>query len=334
MLIHSYFKYTVLMAGMMVISSVAISAAPNGANPSFYDKKAEGWYWYKDPKKLPPKKIIDQKPVVVVAPVQQNPTQQSVKVESPPAVFSVKWFNENMDAARIRALDNPRNPDGTPSKDMIAYMYFQRVALDKAQNFAYAAQDAVSSDPILDETSRIPIDTGAITTFKRMVEDDKKSALNSLTQKAGLWFFFDSTCQYCAYQYQSLNAFVSQYRFPVRYISMDNKPLAGMRSFLPNRGLAQQLNLKVTPAIVLVVPPNNFYIVSHGMSATSTIGDKILLAAASRNLLPQEIKDRIDPYNKGIMTPEQMKISQQEQAKLDKDPNAFVDLIKDALGGK
>lgn len=325
----------------------------NSAN--FYDRKAEGYYWYDDPKpkekeKNPPQTVVQPPPPKksnVVTMQKQEPVQKVViqkntapitamnKKGQSPDPMSAEWLRENLPKALDRAIDNPTNADGSPSKDVVAYMYMQRILMDKAQNFSTSASRATQLDPLLDESNRIPMDTGAVMQFNRILDADREDAMHYISKKAGLWFFFDSTCSYCVFQLKVLDRFNANYDFSTLYISMDNKPIKDMKQkWKPDQGQAKLLNLKITPTLVLVVPPNNFYIVSQGASSVDTLKNKILMASTVKNLLPKEIKEKIDPYSKGVLTSEQMKRSKEIQDQFDKDPTVIVDYIQKALGNK
>ena len=118
-------------------------------------------------------------------------------------------------------------------------------------------------------------------------------------------------------------------------ISTDGKRLPNMGNdeiVLPDRGQAKRLKLRITPSIVLVAPPNNFYVVSQGLITTDSLLTKILMVADKQNLLTQAQKEKLDPYSKGVLTPEQIKKMQKVETDLNKDPTNIVSLIKQAVG--
>lgn len=344
--ISATLKFSIL-ASAIAFTGSSVSASNQGGG--FYEKKPEGWYWYDDPKALekkpePPKPKEVQKPKVIVmgeptkAPPKQKPKEEvrvEIKKDDKPLPLSTAWLREHYPKMQERAMDNPTNPDGSPSKDTIAYMYMQRLVFDKSQNFATAAHQAVQLDPLLDENNRVPLNTSSVMMFNSLLDKDKAEALDYLTGKSGLWFFFDSTCRYCVHQLGILDRFKKRHDFSVLNISVNHQPITGMKQkWFPDRGHAKMLGLTITPTLVLVVPPNNFYIISQGMSSVETIEKKILLAANVKNLLPKEIKDKINPYSKGVVTSEQMKKLQSVQEDLDQDPTKIVDYIQKTIGGK
>lgn len=341
----SALKLTVLSSALFVLNG-SVGANQGG---DFYQKKPEGWYWYDDPQKMeavkpkePPKE--QPKPKVITMPTielkqpaakPKEPEKKQHKVDEKDIPLSTAWLRENYPKMQERAMDNPTNPDGSPSKDTIAFMYMQKLVLDKAQNFSTAAHQAVQLDPLLDENNRVPLNTGSALMFNRLLDEDRGKALDYLTKKAGLWFFFDSTCKFCVHQLGVLDRMKKRHDFSVLNISVNHQPIQGMKQkWLPDKGHAKMLGLTITPTLVLVVPPNNFYIISQGLSSVDTIEQKILLAATVKNLLPKDIKEKINPYSKGVVTSDQMKQLQSVQEELDKDPTKIVDYIQQSLGGK
>lgn len=305
-----YFKWA---ACLLMMSQLAGA----GDSPGYYGNKGEGWFWYQDPKEA-----ARMHPVPVAPPA----------VTPQPPVFSTAWMRANMDKLRDQAIDQPTDAKGNPSSAVIAYMYLQRVAMDKAQNFANAAERAVQADPLLDENNRVPFGTAAAGLFNRTLDQDKKAALNTLARQTGLWFFFDSRCTFCSAQYEVLQRFTRKHPFRVRYISLDQKPLPGMTVWSPDRGQAKLLQLKITPTLVLIRPPNHFYVISQGLSSEETMARKMLLVADSQKLLPPEQLKAARPYDKGVLTTEQMNAPSPRQAIPDH-PEAWVDYLQKNLRG-
>lgn len=329
----------------------ALSNQPNTqTSENFYDRRSEGWYWYEDPELK--KKKQQQKQPPVVAPVIQQPKQVNIynpntnKVNEPivvqatpaqPKPLSTEWLKVNMPKALQAALDNPTDANGRPSKEVEAYMYMQRLALDKSQNFSKAATTVTQLDPFLDETSRVPVDTASNRVFVAAAENDKREILKYLSKTTGIWFFYDTSCSFCTAQYEFLKDFKVENNFKIFNISMDGKRLPKMDNneiILPDKGQAVNLRLRITPSIVLLAPPNNFYVLSQGLITQSSLESKLLLVAEQQNLLPKHLKDKLDPYSKGIITPQQMKRMQEVEKELNDDPTKIVDLIKKAVGNE
>jgi conjugal transfer pilus assembly protein TraF len=82
------------------------------------------------------------------------------KPQGPPAL-SVEWIKENLEKYKVFAIDNP-----TP-ENVAAFMYLQRVMLDKSQRFAEQVKHVVQLDPYLDQGTRRPIATYGGTEFSK-----------------------------------------------------------------------------------------------------------------------------------------------------------------------
>lgn len=360
----------ILMAQTFTVQSAseqrqaALQNQPSTQHSSnFYDRRSEGWYWYEDPeikkkealekqrklmeqqrraaeeeaaKAAPP---VDHKKVDIYDPAT-NQVNQPIVVqasEPQPKALSAEWLKRVMPETLMRAIDRPFEDDGSPSSETKAYMYMQRLTLDKAQNFSKAATTLTQTDPFLDETARVPVDTATNKVFNIALEKDKADIVKHLASFTGLWFFYDSSCSFCVSQYQFLKDFRIKNNFKIMMISMDGKRLPNMDAneiILPDRGQAKRLRLRITPSIVLVAPPNNFYVVSQGLMTQDSLLTKILLVADQTNLLTKEQKEKLDPYSKGVLTPDQIARMQKVENDLNNDPTKIVDIIKQAVGNE
>ena len=333
------------------------------SSANFYDRRSEGWYWYDDPEakkrealkkemllkeaqakaqkqmeqQSPPKVEVPSRTVNIYDPETKKYNEPIVVQASEPQMkpLSAEWLNANMPKMLNKALNNPYDKNGNPSSEMEAYMYAQRLALDMSQNFAKSATTLTQTHPFLDETVRVPVDDAANKVFNIALEKDKEEITKHLSQFTGIWFFYDSTCSFCVAQYNYLKDFKIKHNFKIMMISTDGKRLPNMGNdeiVLPDRGQAKRLKLRITPSIVLVAPPNNFYVVSQGLITTDSLLTKILMVADKQNLLTQAQKEKLDPYSKGVLTPEQIKKMQKVETDLNKDPTNIVSLIKQAVG--
>ncbi|MCX7100910.1 MAG: conjugal transfer protein TraF, partial [Methylobacter sp.] len=121
-------------------------------NSTYYEDKERGWFWYEEP-------VLDEDVAEPEPLLPEPPPIQEKKAEPEPAKppeakpLSAEWFRKNMEKYRDKAIDEP-----TP-QNVSAYMYLQRVMLDKAEKFTEVSQQVVMSDPVLDENSRRPIAT-------------------------------------------------------------------------------------------------------------------------------------------------------------------------------
>lgn len=216
---------------------------PTVSHPNFLKGSSDGWFWYKDPKEAPPKP--KEPPPAPAKPPEPEKPAEVVKAEPPkpvgPTPFSAAWLRVNMPKLQEAAIDNP-------TKDNVsAYYYAQRVLMDKAQNYAEKAKEVVATDPFLDENNRVPLASFAVSQFERGVSKGKDDALKSIASKGGLWVFYDSKCNFCGPQVNTVKEVAKKYGFSTKFIAMDG---AGINGILPEgtwvKDAGQSKTLKVT----------------------------------------------------------------------------------------
>lgn len=277
-----------LSALIFSLSSQAEGTARPDLNQSYYGGKSEGWFWYQDPVE---KKQTDKKP-------PEKKKDEPKKDDS----FSVSWLKKNLPVLMEKALDNP-------TKDNVAaYLFAQRVAMDKAQKFEEKAMQVAATDPVLDENNRAPMSSYGREAFMNMNYRAKEESLKYLAHNVGgLFVFIDSTCSYCRAQAPSINDIANNYGFNIKYISIDGKGIPEVSRFVKDNGISKKLNIKIWPTTVMAVPPNNFYVLSQGIMTTEDLKERILLAATSNKLLPERLMKGVQPWDKGVLTSDDLK---------------------------
>lgn len=291
--------FTILIGACAVLAALATTAnaqtTPLHHAPQFDKFKGDGYYWYNiDPEAPPPPKEEPPKPPHAATP--------SAKATETPKELSTQWLRESMPKLLDKAIDDP-------SKENVAnYMYAQRVLLDKAQTFSQNVKEVVAMDPFLDENNRIPMDSFAQGGFARHAKKDQDEVLSYIAKKGGLWVFLDSPdkCTACSTYVNSVligsskdgvSGLATQFKFDFKAIYV-NTP--------EGKIAAKKLNLKVTPTTVLVVPPNGYYLVSQGLMSQDRLQERVLLAAKTNGMLSKDLVAKINPYDKGLLTNEQM----------------------------
>lgn len=107
-----------ILLGATTLGNVSVHASDEPTR--FIERKSEGWFFYKDPKELPPP------PSPILVPPKPADTANKAPDKDQQEPFSVSWLRENMPKLLDAAIDNP-------SKENVeAYMYAQRVAMDKS----------------------------------------------------------------------------------------------------------------------------------------------------------------------------------------------------------
>lgn len=286
---------SVLVAGGLA-ALLSLSSDPTlAATSSFFGSEPpDGWFWYSvtpDPEPQPePKPEAKPKPKPMPA---RPPALKKAVAPDPkePTAYSAVWIRENLPKYLNRAIDNPTR------KNVLAYMYLQRLTIDKSQRFADAVEVAVKTTPALDENNRRPISSMGARLANRGADRATKRAMTELSQQLGVWFFYSSGCDYCASQSSVLKGVEEIYGIPVTAISMDGgSPPPGFASARSDEGQANRLDIDGPMGLVLVNPKSRKVVpLSHGLLARDQLVSRILLAAKKAGWIDEDAYNRTRP---------------------------------------
>ena len=121
----------------------------------------------------------------------------------------------------------------------------------------------------------------------------------------------------------------------VRYVSTDGGVINGMNRkdirFDKGARRAQALGIKVTPATVLMVPPDRAAIIAHGAMSLSELEQKIVTAAIDMNLADPNLSNLAKLNERGMINNRDL---QQAQGRLKNpdDMNEVVKLLNEIIG--
>lgn len=305
----------ILLGTALAILGNAFAQQSPRIKSQFEDFKGDGYYWYRqDPEPVAPK-IEPPKPPPPPAPASAAP------VAAKP--LSTEWMRSNLPKLLDKAIDEPTN------ENVANYMYATRVALDKSQNFSEKVKDVVATDPFLDENNRVPISQFGKLLFEKSLSAGQKEVMNFIGSKSGLWVFVDdpAKCNACAEYVNNIvvgtekNLGVAgEYKFSLKIININTTE---------GKAAAKRLKLKVTPTTILVVPPNGFYIVSQGLMSRDQLFERLLIAGTSNGKIPKDLQEKSNPYNKGVLTPEELKITATST-----NPSEVMKTFRESIKGK
>lgn len=310
-----------------------ITSSETDTEGTFFRRKEEGYYWYEDPQPEPEPQIVEAPPPPLPPPPPapeppQPPPEPPPSAPSPPpgpAIFSVKWLQQQLPEMRQVAIDDPTE------ENVAAYMYAQRVMMDKADVFASVWQDVLRKDPLLDENNRFPM-SEAFKLFQLRSQDQaRRAAVMSLNQKAGLFYFFSADCEFCHAQLPLLFTFAKEHDFSVRLVSLDGKPLPGMQEgdYLVDSGQAKTMKISVVPAIALAVPPDDIFIITQGYIDYEALMNRVYLAAEDMNLVDEDLLVKANPMERGVLPPDVLKEAQSRG--IGQDPSSMVAFLREKM---
>lgn len=313
----------------LLFCSIYLFSSLSWAEPSsFFNRKAEGWFWYqKAPetlqppdKKKPKPKAVD--PVVII----KAPSKPTEKVKEPgPAPMTSAWLQKNLPKYLETAQDDPSQ------QNITAYLYLQRLAVDKAQRFADGAQAAIIADPLLDESTRRPLSTFGAKNATAEGQHYTNQILTDLGQKIGIWLFFRSDCPYSDSQAAVQRLLERDYGLRTFAISLDGKglPSGTYPDFVADQGQSKNLKVVQTPALFLANPETNEIIpLGQGNLAKDELKKRILVASAAVNWLSPEDFSRTRPANGPVLDPRTLENLTEEEAQ---DPKKVIDVLRARL---
>ncbi len=281
--------------------------------PGFYQRGQEGWFWYQTNVEEDESVRFDEKSVSEIVGEQLDP-------------LSTAWFRKNMQTFMDKAIDEP-TPD-----NVRAYLYLQRVMMDKGSRFADVSQRVVMGDPLLDEISRRPLATYVANKMDKEAAIQRDNALNQIAKRAGLFFFYRSDCVYCKSQAPIIESMAAHHGFEVFAISIDGKPLPGgeFPHYKIDTGQAKSLSVSTVPAVFLVDPPEIITPIGQGAMSLDELNKRLILAAFQSGWINEKTYHATRPVQAGIslaMSPKDL------NEKMLRDPVFLVRYLREH-GGK
>ena len=243
----------ILLFFVLLTSATAFAADPD----SYWFRKREGWFWYRDPPpaaKPPPKPAAPQRP------------RELAEFEA---------MQKRLDELKRVAVMNPTD------SNLLAYMRYQRLVMNKSEVFAERWQRLVWTVPELDYglTGR-PTNAMAIGIFDERLQERQVQRIRELSTTHGLLFIFRSDCPYCHRFAPILKRFEEQFGMLVLPVSLDGKGLPEYPSPQPDNGTAARLNATAVPALYLTAPSRReIRPVGFGLMALSDLIERIAALA-------------------------------------------------------
>ncbi|AFL73456.1 conjugal transfer protein TraF [Thiocystis violascens] len=288
----------------------------------FYERQAEGWFWYQTEPSVPPPTPTEPEPESKKEPPPTPSSETPAgKIAAP---LSAAWLRTHLEDYRLQAIDDP-----SPTR-VALYLYLQKLALDKASRFTESFQRVVQSDPYLDETTRRPVGNYA-NLLNRVAGEQRDQVLQTLAKEAGIWLFYRSDCPYCAAQAPVLRLLAQRQGFAIQAIALDGRPLPGdvFPDFRPDAGQAQRLGVVSTPALFLVRPPDGVVSLAQGLLSLTDLEQRILLAAHEAGWIDADSYARTRP----LVATLSADAPDAFPAEVPEDPMAFLALLRDRARG-
>ena len=240
------------------VDPMPVSDAPDVAM-TYWRQHREGWFWYRDP--LPPK-----------------PRPPSTTPKKPKDLADFESLQQRLEELKRVAVMNPSDTN------LLAYMRFQRMVMEKSQVFADRWQRLVWSAPDLDYgLSGRPTNAMAINVFDDQQRDRDAQTVRTLAATHGLIFVFRSDCPFCHRFAPILKRFEQDYGMTVLAISLDGGTLPDYPDARPDNGMAARLNATAVPALYLTAPARReIRPVGFGLMSMSDLLERVAALARDR----------------------------------------------------
>lgn len=236
-----------LLAAVLGVA-VAIPAFPDGTADTgiespYFNRHAEGWFWYHDPRiEIAPKAESEPKPELP----PDKPLLPASRTADDPAA-EVDAERKQLEVTLDRAILHP-TPDNVK-----AYLVLNQQLMNQAGDFADAWRGAIWMNPELDHSLVSP--TGAAAYVKAdITAADQDQRLASAGQNWGLLFFFRGSCPYCHKFAPLLKTFAARYGFHLVPITLDGGSLPEFPNPQANAGAGEALGVEGVPAVFVVNP--------------------------------------------------------------------------------
>lgn len=292
------------------------------SNDSFFDRKAEWWFWYHDPVIEEEKEEDKEKPVPTHSVEEPKPPEpiQAKSESSGPPMLSTAWLSANLDTYRQAAMDNPTE------ENVSLYWWLERVAKDKADRFTQISRKVFYKDSLLNEDSRRPWSDAGQKFFDEKRKAAAKRLMNKMANEFGLFFFFKSNCAECKDLEPVLKSLEMLYGFNVIPISLDGKPIQGGMfedTFKPDAGHSKQLNVTRLPTVMIARPPNQFAKIAEGFMPMTELGNVMMLLAEDQGWISEEEYSATLPVNNLLVDP-----TLELNADTEIEPSELINLIR------
>jgi len=229
---------------------------------SYWFRNREGWFWYREPP-----------PPALNAPLPPTASQRPLEL------VRFEAMQKRLDDLKRVAVMNPTEAN------LLAYMRYQRMVMNKSEVFAERWQRLVWTVPELDYgiTGR-PTNSMAIAAFDEQTQERQAQAVRALSATHGLLFIFRSDCPYCHRLAPILKRFEQEFGMLIFPVSLDGGGLPEYPNPQLDNGIAARLNPSVVPALYLTAPSKReIRPVGFGLMALSDLIERIAALAQDRS---------------------------------------------------
>jgi len=227
-----------LRGSLVALAATCLLAPATGAQEHYWERRAEGWFWYADP------------------PAEAQPDREGQGREIPrpnplvpPEIAAHERMQTELRELRVVAIMNP-----TPA-NVARYLRLQKRALDLSSTFADAWRRVVWSTPDLDhERSGRPANGLGAAIWDERRRRERGERLARLAEIRGIALFFKADCPLCVEMGRALARLRAKHGIHVMAISADGSGMDFLDDVRRDNGIFGRLGISTLPEVRLLDP--------------------------------------------------------------------------------
>lgn len=249
-----------MLAAIALLSAqLVVGQEQDGTVPveNYFNKHAEGWFWYQDPRPEPPKEEEKEPPPPPAPPVLDPVAQLAA-------------FRQHIETALAAAIVNPTE------ENVKSYMALNQAAMQRSQDFALSMRRTLWTTPTFDHSLQHPVNDQAVHVYRDEELKNTDAFLHTTARDYGMFFFFRGSCPYCHKLAPILARFAQTYGFRIIPVSLDGGALPEFPNPRTNTQAAVKLKVDTVPAVFLVQPgKGDVYPVAFGFVGWQELRERI-----------------------------------------------------------
>lgn len=228
---------------------------------NYFERHAEGWFWYQDPPAEQTKEDTEASPRQALPPTAP-PT--------PDPVAQLDAFRKDIETALATAIVDPTE------NNVKTYMALNQAAMQRSQDFALSMRRTLWTTPEFDYSLTHPVNDQAVHVFRDEENRQTDAFLRATARDYGMFFFFKGACPYCHKLAPILARFAETYGFRIIPVSLDGGALPEFPNPRTNAQAAVKLKVDTVPAVFLVHPrKGDVYPVAFGFVGWQELRERI-----------------------------------------------------------
>ena len=216
-------------------------------DPIWHNRHAEGWFW----RDIDPEVIeMDDVEAEKIKPASIDPNRLYPSMTEPLTnpLEVLKAIQKAVETSKAKAVLQPS------SENILNFIRVQDEVLKKSSLLADNWQRLIWRNPELDYNQVRPSNPVALASYTEQYRTDLRTAMREIAQDYGLYFVIAESCPYCHEMAPYLKRFADLYGFTVITVSIDGGTVAEFPNAMYSPEFAEQLGVKITPAIILAKP--------------------------------------------------------------------------------